>query len=446
VSSDLGGEAGAPIGRPDLVQVFHEAVQRVSGKPLLIGVEAEWLPVDQQTGRARAFEGPRGVVGLFEACLEEGFADPVGAELPTHLRRGGAALNLEPGGQPEFSGTPFPDLLQIHAELEAMETLLRPVAATRGFRLLAHGIQPLSLAGEIRQVPKRRYQIMFDHFTEHGGARFLDMMRLTASVQVSLDYESERDAGRKLRAAHLLAPIAGALFANSPIVAGRPTGWQSERLRAWLETDSARCGPARIALDGTFSFEALIEEVLDVPSLLVRADDGGVRRAGAASFRALLKHGIDGRPVTRADWDLHLSGLFTDARLKGVVECRAPDAPPACATLAPAAFYVGLLYHEAGIDWALDRLGFIAPRYMEAMEIAAREGLRGACPGEAVYRELAADALQRCRAGLVARGLGEERLLDPVDEMLTHGLSFADRAIAELAKGGLERLLEWAAL
>ena len=82
----------------------------------------------------------------------------------------------------------------------------------RLYNFILKMVQDPDLAEEITQVPKRRYGAMVNHFLKHGGPRFRDMMRLTAAVQISLDSTSEQDAGRKLRAGTLLAPVAAGRF------------------------------------------------------------------------------------------------------------------------------------------------------------------------------------------------------------------------------------------
>ena len=51
------------------------------------------------------------------------------------------------------------------------------------------------------------------------GTLGLDMMHRTCTVQVNLDFESERDMVRKFRTSLALQPVATALFAASPFTA-----------------------------------------------------------------------------------------------------------------------------------------------------------------------------------------------------------------------------------
>ncbi len=90
-------------------------------------------------------------------------------------------------------------------------------------------------------MPKGRYGIMRAYMPKKG-ALGLDMMLRTCTVQVNLDFDSEADMVRKFRTGVALQPVAVALFANSPFVEGRPTGFLSYRSHVWEDTDPDRCG------------------------------------------------------------------------------------------------------------------------------------------------------------------------------------------------------------
>ncbi|GIW72026.1 MAG: glutamate--cysteine ligase [Planctomycetota bacterium] len=444
MSGDLGGSPGPPVQRADLIAYFEQAA--LASGPLRIGAEYEWLPVEPQSGRARGYSGPAGVEELLRALLAHGFADPQGAARPIHLQRGETHVNMEPGAQLELASAPVTDLHALARELEGFAALAGRLARELGFRLLGHGIQPVSRAEAIEQVPKRRYAIMVEYFRERGAAHYLDMMRRTAAVQVSLDYTGEQDAGSKLRAALLATPVIQALCANAPLAEGRPNGLASERVLVWRETDPSRCGPLRVALSGPWSFERLVDHLLAVPVLHVRAEDGGVAPGRGVPFRELLERGIQGRRAVLADWELHLTGIFTDVRLKRVVECRAADALPPVAGVAVPALYTGLLYHAPSRHEAIELLAPYAAHYDALQIAAARHGLGAVAPDGRPVRALADELVRLARAGLAARGLGEERYLEPLAERLEAGEGFAELVLRAFRRGGMAAVVEQGAL
>ena len=81
------------------------------------------------------------------------------------------------------------------------------------------------------------------------GTRGLDMMFRTATVQVNLDFASERDMVAKMRVGLALQPAIAALFANSPFTDGKLNGLLSARSEIWRHTDPARTGMLAFAFE-----------------------------------------------------------------------------------------------------------------------------------------------------------------------------------------------------
>src|SRR5690606_18839122 len=99
--------------------------------------------------------------------------------------------------------------------------------------------------------------------------------------------------------------ILTALWANSPIVDGKPSGFQSYRARVWLDTDPDRCGLLPFLHQDGDVFRAYTEWALDVPLFFVHR--GGYRPAGGMTFRQFWRQGFEGAHATLDDWALHLS-------------------------------------------------------------------------------------------------------------------------------------------
>jgi len=456
MSSDLGGAEGEELGgRDDLVRWFGRQAAAKAGRPPLVGIESELLPIDPSTGLpvpyaevgAGARPGVEAALGALEAM---GYANPPPRPpRTTRLERGALSINLEPGAQIEVSGAPYESLIDAASELARATADIGRATRALGFRAVGHGVQPVALAGEVALVPKRRYDAMTRYFEERGGARWKDMMRRTASVQASFDYVSEADAGRKLRLALLGAPVAAAIFANAPVTGGRENGLVSERQLVWTDVDRDRQGTIREALEGAWSFERYVDYALRVPAILVRAPDGGVLPAGGVPFGELLTKGAPGgRRLTRADWEIHLTTIFAEARMKGVVECRTCDAVRPEESASVPALWTGLLYDAASLEGAL---ALLSPHTaaLAAPELrfeVARHALRARLSGEATQvLDLARPLVRLAEAGLRARGRGEERLLAPVQERVESGRVPAERSLELFRRGGLTALVEDAA-
>src|SRR5690606_11651026 len=135
-------------------------------------------------------------------------------------------------------------------------------------------------------MPKSRYGIM-KPYMEKVGTLGTSMMFRSATIQANLDFASEADMVAKLRVSLALQPVVTALFANSPFIDGRPSGYLTFRSQIWRETDAARTGMLHFAFEPGMGFERYADHALDVPMYFVIRDKRYVNVAGE-SFRAFL--------------------------------------------------------------------------------------------------------------------------------------------------------------
>jgi len=285
-------------------------------------------------------------------------------------------------------------------------------------------------------MPKGRYAIMRRHMPTVGELG-LDMMLRTCTVQANLDFGGEADMVEKLRVSLALQPVATALFANSPFVEGKPSGFRSMRAQVWTDVDPARTGIPDAAFEEGFGYERFVEWVLDVPMYFVMREGRWLDAAGM-SFRAFmdgrLGDALAGERATVGDFADHVTTAFTDVRLKRFLEMRGADAGGPNMLMAAPALWVGLLYDDAAQKAAAALIRDWTVEEMRALRAAVpRDALGAAVHGRSV-RDVARDALAIARDGLKARGLGEEVYLAPLDEIVESGMTRADRMLA-LYKG-----------
>jgi glutamate--cysteine ligase len=309
------------------------------------------------------------------------------------------------------------------AELVAHYDQVRVVSRDLHIGFAPLGFHPTATREQMPWMPKGRYAIM-RRYMPKVGTRGLDMMTRTCTVQVNLDYASERDMLRKLRVSLLLQPVATALFANSPFAEGRPNGFLSYRAHAWLDTDNQRSGIPRVMLDPGFGFERYVEWLIDcVPMYFVYRNGSYIDVAGASfrDFMAGRLHNLAGTVPTVGDFADHITTVFTDVRIKRFLEMRGADAGRADMMVAQSAFWVGLLYDDAALTAAEALLR--EATWEDAVAARAgvpREGL-AASWRQGSLRDLARDAIAISRDGLRARncrdaaGMDESIFLNPVE-------------------------------
>lgn len=427
--------------KEELEEFFHK-----SGKPRdqwRVGTEYEKVGIERQSAKAIAYSGPRGVEAILRALVDEFNWDPVEEEGHViALVRDKAQIHLEPGGQIELSGEPCENIHCTHAEFTQHIRELLEVSKRMNVVFLGLGIQPVSAVAEIEWVPKKRYRIMGPYMTKVGtlGHR---MMKQTATVQANIDYSDERDAMAKFRTAMGLAPLITAIFANSPITEGRLNGYKSFRGHIWTDTDKNRCGLLRFAFDPSVSFAHYVEYALDVPMYFIMRNGAYIDFTGIP-FRHFLTRGHMGHTAMIEDWDLHLTTLFPEVRIKRYMEVRSADSQSPELMPALAALIKGLLYDSDCLQASWDLIKGLS--WDERMELyhdshryalAARVGRFSAGDLAKELIQIAWEGLRR-QATLNENGDDETIYLKPLRDLLSQGKCPAD-LVLEKWEGELER-------
>lgn len=440
-----------PVGSvEDLVQYL-----RAGEKPpeaWRIGTEHEKIGLRAGDLAPAEFDGPQGIEALLEAIAREDGWERVQEEGRTvGLRKDGASISLEPGGQLELSGEPLRTIFETCAEFTRHLELVRAVSEPLDLLWLSLGVNPLHPVERIPRVPKARYRIMREYLPTRGDLG-LHMMHVTATVQANLDYASEGDAAEKMRVATGVSPIVSAVFANASVAAGKDTGWVSFRQQVWRDTDPDRCGILPFVFEPDFGYRRYAEWALDVPMFFV-VREGRYRPARGATFRRFLEEGFEGERPTLLDWDRHLTTLFPEVRMKQFIEVRGADAVPPGLICALPALWKGILYdaEARAAAWALVRDLDLAARD-EAVVDVARRGLAARVGGRPV-KALAEELLRISAEGLrrIGHGQGveadERSFLEPVASRLEAGRSPGEEVLAlweQAGPGAPDRLIEYA--
>jgi glutamate--cysteine ligase len=414
-----------------LIEVFRTAERPPTEHR--VGLEHEkFLYPLQDPPTPVPYQGPRGIGALLDLMSAHGyqpFRDAPDAPVIA-LTRASETLSLEPGGQFELSGSPFPTARQAHQENLRHANELTDAAASLGLQPVTLGYRPWGTTADIPWMPKRRYQMMRKTLPTRGSLA-LDMMLMTCTGQVSLDWADEVDCGRKVTATARLTPLLVALYANSPLRQGADSGFMSFRSHVWSDVDPARCGYFPRMLDGTFDYRAYVDWALKAPLLFLRR--AGDYTTPAMTFGELLHDGYQGRPALLSDWTDHLSTLFPEVRIKRVMEVRGADSVSLAMTGGLLALWRGLLYDPGALDAALALVpGLSYDGHLAFHEEAQRRGLRGKL-GATSLGSLALEMVRIARAGLQRLDPADAPLLDVLEARAASGQSPAEDVLAAAA-------------
>lgn len=426
------GDSPVIESRRQLVEWFESGC--TPKKDWAIGTEHEKFAFTRDDLRPIPYEGERGVKMLLNALAEHYDWEPIienGNVIA--LTKDKCSVSLEPGGQIELSGAPLKNIHQTCGEVHTHLHEVREICDGLGIDMLGVGHNPKWKREDIPWMPKGRYEIMKNYMPKVGSLG-LDMMLRTSTIQVNLDFSSEADMVKKFRTSLALQPVATALFAASPFVDGKPSGFLSARSNVWTDTDPDRCGMLPFVFEDGFGFERYVDYMLDVPMYFVYRDGKYIDAAGK-SFRDFMDGKLDvlpGERPTMNDWSDHMTTAFPEVRLKKFLEMRGADGGPWKRICALPALWVGLLYDDAALDAAWD--------LVKDLSVAEREALRNDVPRTALatpfkngtVQDLSKDVLAISRQGLKNRGRmdsygdDEGHFLDSLDDVAQSGRTLAE--------------------
>lgn len=410
-----------------------------------VGLESEKVVVDRQTGEAADYRQIRELLARLEGV--GGWEGIYEQENLIGLQGKRSSVTLEPGGQIELSGRFCCDIHCSWRDLGRYRHQIASAGQELGLAFFGLGVHPFSRLDEIGWLPKARYGIMGPYMLRTGdmGQR---MMKQSAGTQVNLDFSDEADCLRKLRAAQWLAPLSYALFANSPILEGEPSGFLSLRGEIWSRTDADRCGLILQMFAPEAGLDRFVEYALDVPLYFLQREHQLLDLTGSRfTFRQYLESGYNGGRATLADWNLHLSTLFPEVRLRPQIEVRSADSLPPAYTASVAALYKGLLYSEAALA-KIEAIFAELPLtdFQQLYRNSWRDGLKARFPSgtlQEVAATLLPEAVQSLQEQYVAglSGADESQFLQPLEEIVSSGVTLAERLLSRWQGSRQEKLL-----
>lgn len=404
-TKDIDESAARISGKTELIEWFEAGNKPKSD--WRIGTEHEKFGFTWSDLKPLPYEGDASIKAMLEGLRDQFSWDPIEENgYLIGLKKDGASVSLEPGGQFELSGAPLEHIHQTCNEVGQHLDEVRKIADPLGIGFIGLGASPIWSMDETPIMPKGRYKIM-RAYMEKVGRLGRQMMFRTCTVQSNLDYGSEADMVKKFRTSLALQPLGTALFANSPFLEGRPNGFLSYRSQIWTDTDPDRTGMLPFVFEDGFGFERYVDYALDVPMYFVRRG-GTYHDASGLSFRDFMEGKLSilpGELPAIDDFEDHLSTIFPEVRLKRFLEMRGSDSGPWSSLCAFSAFWTGILYDDDALDATWDLVKDWTAGDREALRQSVRTiGLQAPVPGGGTLQEFGKQVLSIARSGLRARG------------------------------------------
>ena len=268
------------------------------------------------------------------------------------------SVTLEPAAQLELSAAPYSQVDEVKAAYEHFYAHVGEFLGGRGAHLISLGYHPTRKAQQLSLIPKRRYDYMNAYFKKIGSHGD-QMMRSSASTQVSVDFADEADAVRKMRVSAALAPVLAAIADNTPIFEGEANHTPIRRLQLWREVDNRRCGTVPGIFEEGFGFERYADWLLGTSPIFITRPPADAPDAAPMQlyFDEPASVAYGDAPMSKADVEHLISMFWPDVRLKHFVEIRPADSLPLEPMLGYTALVKGLFYSEESLRAIEDALG-----------------------------------------------------------------------------------------
>ena len=264
------------------------------------------------------------------------------SELNKNINNNGY-FSLEPGGQVEWSSPPYRDIKDLEISLLSYKRLLDKILKKRGLRSLYIGVDPFYDPENIDLISQKKYQLMNKNM-EKKDILGKWMMRNTSSIQINYDIVDEKDLEEIMFIADCIHPVSSYLFSNSPFKLGKSTGEFNLRNHIWENTDKDRC---RTLFDHKIKhpnnlLHNYIAFMYEVPGIF-QLDDELEIRGTDLKLGEILKNRLKKNKLRDEDIQIALHQIFTNVRLKSLIEVRDFDCLPFKYILAPVSFFTGLI-------------------------------------------------------------------------------------------------------
>ncbi len=401
-----------------------------------IGIEFEHYIVDKDTLKTISYYGKDGVAETLKELEKNGWVGSYEGEYILGLQKGIKTVTLEPGSQFEFSIDAQREIKDIEKEyLDFLEEIV-PILEKKNQGIITTAYHPETKINDIKLLPKKRYDFMFNYFKTKGSHAH-NMMKGTAALQISLDYKSEEDYRKKFRIANALSPVLYALFDNGFYFEGDQWNKHNLRTHIWNNCDNDRSGIVDNALDNDFGYEKYAEYILNRPPIFIFKGDEVVPTGDK-----LVKEIFDPENYEVKELEHLLTMFFPDVRTKRYIEIRMMDSVPYPLNFAAVALLKGIFYSEEKLDLVYDYIKDIDIDDIVNSKLDIIEnGLKGKLKEKTVLE------MSKWLVELAGKGLNKEErdYLLPLEGMLSYDMNPYEitKAKVELGK---KNALSWCLL
>ena len=277
----------------DILKFFHKAA--VPKNDLLIGLEVERSGVFDANLSPVQYAGTSGYLAILKKLVEEVGWNIINQDENGNIRalkRGGSEIHIEFDGRLELVSKPRKGIFSLCREYQMHAREIDEISKEFGIRWISMGWQPFAKNKEIDFAFPKEFRSECNHFTKQypswNKKKHAGWHKKNNGIHVNFGYTSEKDAIEKFQTLLKIAPILSAMFANSPLNAGRSAGFLMNRPRATFELCPEKPQIQKLFLEEDFSFEKWIDVLLNLPMRRIEREDDQI--FVPLSFKDFLKN------------------------------------------------------------------------------------------------------------------------------------------------------------
>ena len=399
-----------------------------------VGVEMEHFVIWRDSLKTVSYYGKDGVEEILEDLLSKGWKGSYEGDHLLGLRKDDIAITLEPGSQLEVSIDSARDIRDLEKGYLAFLSEITPLLEKRNQVLVTLGYHPVTRIDEIRLLPKKRYDLMFNYFKTKGSHAH-NMMKGTGAFQVAIDYSDEVDYHKKFRVLNALAPVFYGIFENALFFEGEPCKTHNLRAYVWMNCDNDRAGIVEGALDNSFGYRDYARYILEKPPIFT-VRDGEIIPTGDRKVKDIL----DPERTKMDELDHLMTMFFPDVRTKRYIEIRMMDSIPYPLNFSAVALVKGLLYNQANLDKLADFVGDInLDQVHEAKVEMLEKGMEAKLKGMTLL-QIGKWLLELSEEGLDKE---ERQYLRPLEDLVMAGKNPYLHTRERFEKGDRKFAIEW---
>lgn len=443
--------------KSDIIQFFHDAA--VPKKELLIGLEIERSAIFNKDLSPVQYSGASGYLAILKKLIEE-----VGWKIIsqnengniTALKRGGSEIHIEFDGRIELVSKPRKGLFSLNREYQMHAREINEISKEFGIQWVSIGWQPFAKTRDIKLAFPKNFNTASKHYVEQypdfQKNIYEDWERKNNGIHVNFGYTSEKDAINKFQTLSKISPILLAMFANSPLSAGRFSGFLHRRLHSTFYCCPHRTRIQRAFFEEDFNFEKWIDYLLELP--MRRIDRKGEQIFVPLSFNDFLKNGYKIYNPRIEDFYLHIKSVWSEIRIKHYLEYRGFDTvPPHLIPSVPAIIRATTLNSDVMKECQKLVKKWTFEDHLKMRERVSRYALQAETPGGGKMLDLAKELLEIASFALKERhrkmkhAVDASRFLWPIKEYIFVREQSPAEYIMEMWNGEWHRnprkLIEW---